>query len=69
MICVFNCRINRSANGRAKLEEIITTGFPPYNYEQFSDNKLRTQWFSHLELRLKYWRVLEAPKIHFFHGH
>lgn len=37
-----------------KLEEIITTGFPPYNYEEISDNKLRTQWPSFLHLRENY---------------
>jgi hypothetical protein len=36
------------------LEEIITTGFPPYQYEEFSDNKLRTQWPTHLHLRKHY---------------
>lgn len=47
-----NQRDNRI--GGEKLEEIITTGFPPYNFEEFSDNKLRTQWPSRLELREKY---------------
>ncbi len=37
-----------------KLEEIITTGFPPYNFEEISDNKLRTQWPSFLHLRENY---------------
>ena len=36
------------------LEEIITTGFPPYNFEEFSDNKLRSQWPAHLHLRENY---------------
>lgn len=41
-------------SGHEMLEEIITTGFPPYNFEEFSDNKFRTQWPSKLELREKY---------------
>lgn len=36
------------------IEEIITTGMPPYNFEELSDNKMRTQWPSHLELRRNY---------------
>jgi len=47
-----NQRDNRI--GGEKLEEIITTGFPPYNFEEFSDNKLRTQWPTNLGLREKY---------------
>ena len=47
-----NQRDNRI--GGEKLEEIITTGFPPYNYEEFSDNKLRAQWPTNLDLRQKY---------------
>ncbi|MEQ1830439.1 MAG: M91 family zinc metallopeptidase [Pirellula sp.] len=48
--------VNQGDNktGNAKLEEIITTGFPPYNFEEFSDNKLRSQWPDFLELRQKY---------------
>ncbi len=37
-----------------KLEEIITTGFPPYNFEEISDNKMRTQWPTYLHLRENY---------------
>jgi hypothetical protein len=36
------------------IEEIITTGMPPYNFEELSDNKMRTQWPSHLALRTNY---------------
>ena len=36
------------------IEEIITTGMPPYNFEELSDNKMRAQWPSHLELRRNY---------------
>ena len=43
----------RNAKGEI-LEEIITTGLPPYNFEEFSDDKLRTQWPEHLHLRETY---------------
>ncbi len=36
------------------IEELITTGMPPYNFEELSDNKMRTQWPSHLHLRHDY---------------
>ncbi len=36
------------------IEELITTGMPPYNFEGLSDNKMRTQWPSHLRLRQDY---------------
>ena len=36
------------------IEELITTGMPPYNFEELSDNKMRTQWPSHLHLRQDY---------------
>jgi hypothetical protein len=36
------------------IEELITTGMAPYNFEELSDNKLRTQWPTRLELRENY---------------
>lgn len=36
------------------IEELITTGMPPYNFEELSDNKMRTQWPSNLSLRHDY---------------
>ena len=36
------------------IEELITTGVPPYNFEDLSDNKMRTQWPKNLELRKNY---------------
>jgi hypothetical protein len=36
------------------LEELITAGMPPYNFEELSDNKMRTQWPSRLHLREDY---------------
>lgn len=42
------------ANNGQNLEELITTGLPPYNFEALSDNKMRTQWPSNLALRLHY---------------
>lgn len=40
--------------GGACLEEVVTTGLPPYNFEELSDNKMRTQWSSKLPLRTQY---------------
>jgi hypothetical protein len=42
------------AKNNENIEELITTGIPPYNYEDFSDNKMRTQWPRQLELRKNY---------------
>ena len=37
------------------LEELITTGIPPYHFEEISDNKMRTQWpDKRLEIRFRY---------------
>ena len=36
------------------IEELITTGIPPYNFEELSDNKMRTQWPAELHLRHNY---------------
>jgi hypothetical protein len=36
------------------IEELITTGMPPYDFEELSDNKMRTQWPSHLHFRQDY---------------
>lgn len=36
------------------IEELITTGMPPYNFEELSDNKMRTQWPTELSLRKNY---------------
>jgi hypothetical protein len=36
------------------IEELITTGMPPYNFEELSDNKMRSQWPQHLQLRANY---------------
>ena len=40
-------------NGQ-NIEEIITTGMAPYNYEPLSDNMLRSKWPSDLGLRENY---------------
>jgi hypothetical protein len=41
--------------GREKLEEVITTGLPPYNFEKYSDNKFRALWTAtFVELRARY---------------
>ncbi len=37
-----------------RLEELITTGMAPYQYEAISDNKMRTQWPSFVALRENY---------------
>jgi len=42
------------AKNGENIEEIITTGMPPYNFEELSDNKMRTQWPKGLELRENY---------------
>lgn len=42
------------AKNGENIEEIITTGMPPYNFEGLSDNKMRTQWPSHMALRVNY---------------
>jgi hypothetical protein len=43
----------QNANGES-LEEVITTGLPPYNFEEFSDNKFRAHFSSTSLLRMKY---------------
>jgi hypothetical protein len=35
-------------------EEIITTGLPPYQFEEYSDNKLRALWSTPQLLRMQY---------------
>jgi hypothetical protein len=42
------------AKNNENIEELITTGVPPYNFEDLSDNKMRTQWPKRLELRQNY---------------
>jgi hypothetical protein len=36
------------------LEELITTGLPPYHFEEISDNLLRTQWTQDMAIRTRY---------------
>jgi hypothetical protein len=36
------------------LEELITTGLPPYHFEEISDNLLRTQWPQDMSIRTRY---------------
>jgi hypothetical protein len=43
-----------AAGVTGRLEELITTGMPPDNFEESSDNKMRTQWPSRLHLREDY---------------
>ncbi|MGH9667181.1 MAG: hypothetical protein ACRD9L_22385 [Bryobacteraceae bacterium] len=40
--------------GNENLEEVITTGLPPYQFEEFSDNRFRTQFGKDVNLRMKY---------------
>jgi hypothetical protein len=40
--------------GNENLEEVITTGLPPYQFEEFSDNMFRTQFGKDVDLRMKY---------------
>lgn len=40
--------------GKENLEEVITTGLPPYNSEEYSDNKFRTEFGPAVNLRMKY---------------
>lgn len=40
--------------GKENLEEVITTGLPPYQFEEYSDNKFRTQFGKDVNLRMKY---------------
>jgi len=40
--------------GNENLEEVITTGLPPYNFEEISDNKLRTEFGDEIKLRTNY---------------
>jgi hypothetical protein len=50
-------RYNAAGAPAERLEEVITTGLPPYNFEPYSDNKLRALWDSKMgkvELRRKY---------------
>ena len=44
----------RVRNGGGNLEEVITTGLPPYQYEEFSDNRFRTEMGPDVALRMKY---------------
>ena len=43
----------RNANNES-LEEVITTGLPPYHFEPLSDNKLRALWSTSSKLRMQY---------------
>jgi hypothetical protein len=36
------------------LEEVVTTGLPPYQFEEFSDNRFRTELGPDVSLRMKY---------------
>jgi len=47
-------RFMRVKKGNQDLEEIITTGLPPYQYEEFSDNRFRTELGPDTALRMKY---------------
>ncbi|MCL6502737.1 MAG: type III secretion system effector protein [Pirellulales bacterium] len=47
-------RYRESGEPVQKLEEVITTGLPPYNFEPFSDNKFRALWHTPVLLRMKY---------------
>jgi hypothetical protein len=41
--------------GTNDIEEVITTGLPPYNFEKYSENLFRSQWQGEeLELRIAY---------------
>lgn len=40
--------------GAENLEEVITTGLPPFNFEEFSDNKFRAEFGPEVNLRTKY---------------
>jgi hypothetical protein len=41
--------------GAEDVEEVITTGLPPYNFEKYSENLFRTQWSGdELEMRTAY---------------
>jgi len=44
----------RVRNAGENLEEVITTGLPPYQYEEFSDNRFRTEMGPDVALRMKY---------------
>jgi len=44
----------RVRHNNENLEEVITTGLPPYQYEEFSDNLFRTQLGPDIALRMKY---------------
>ena len=46
-----NMRVRRNAEN---LEEVITTGLPPYQFEPFSDNLFRTEFGPEVALRMKY---------------
>jgi hypothetical protein len=35
-------------------DEVMTTGFPPFQYEKFSENLFRSQWRTKLEMRVNY---------------
>lgn len=44
----------RVRHNNENLEEVITTGLPPYQYEDFSDNRFRTELGPEVALRMKY---------------
>ena len=44
----------RVRNGNENLEEVVTTGLPPYQFEEFSDNRFRTELGPDVSLRMKY---------------
>ena len=35
-------------------DEVMTTGFPPYQYEKYSENLFRANWHTKLEMRVNY---------------
>lgn len=35
-------------------DEVMTTGFPPYQYERYSENLFRAHWPTRLEIRVNY---------------
>jgi hypothetical protein len=47
-------RFMRVRRNSQDLEEVITTGLPPYQYEPFSDNLFRTEFGPEVALRMKY---------------
>jgi len=47
-------RFMRVRTNSKDLEEVITTGLPPYQFEPFSDNLFRTEFGPEVALRMKY---------------